>query len=178
MLEIRRFPEDDATEFGWAIYECGLDRLEKMDPWGLLLLASICLYSQKKAAWGESLDGHLFYLLAKKVFEVEDVDFRNAVILFLEWLNDCVLANEYYDDYYLLLSWLMLKWELCEEADARFETIVDTLKHRKLTKEDINLNNDSPTVRSDQWLALTEKIPRVAAIDRDSIRDIVCGIDA
>jgi hypothetical protein len=143
-----RFPEDKHYEYLWAIYECGLELLERCSAAMRVYLSSLYVYCNKRRAWGMTVECDYYYALITTAKE-PGTDFPpDEILAFIEWLIDHVEAGEGYDDYFCLLSWAFLRRIAGRTGDARFREVLAELVARGYSKERL-----AELTVSDRWPA-------------------------
>jgi hypothetical protein len=166
-LAVERFPEERHYEYLWAIYECGLDALQRCSAAMRVYLASLYVYCNKRRIWGATVECDYYYALIETARE-RGTDFPPAELLaFIEWLNDRVPAAEGYDDYFCLLSWAFLRRLAGRTDDERFREVIAHLAAKRYSKErlgELTVSDRWPAA----WLELNRLLPPGGArIDRE-----------
>jgi hypothetical protein len=177
VLDEHRFPSSDRFKYGWTIYECGAKTIATYSEWVRLFVSSIYLYTYKVEPFDGKYDGEFLFLLLEGAMHDDRSKFARLLLLFLEWMYDHVPSGAEYDDYYLLLTWVLLKIQLREAADPAFPSVVSILKNKNYSWDDIRLNTGGLDAQPEDWFALLERLPDVPDADQDVLVRIICGND-
>jgi hypothetical protein len=172
ILKKNIFPDKDFGEYAWAIEECGIERIAAQDPWVRLFACSIQLFARKIVPGGIVPESEFLYLMAEGAVQNSESEYLSLILLFLEWLHEHVESVEEYEDYYLLLCWLLVKWLKKETKDENFSQVIKTLRGKNLSKEEIEILSGS-SVMCDRWLTVTESIPDMDGVDRAIVWDLI-----
>ncbi len=172
-LRARQFPRADWYEYEWAIYECGFEALERCSVSMRAYLAFTYIYCNKRKQWGISIESDFFYALIQS--SLSDRWLADLSLRFIEWLNDCVTADEGYEDYYALLSWLLLRRIRGETADPVVAQVVEALLAKAYTSEQLSALTVSDR-NAVSWLELYRRLP--GSFDTETDRKIVTRLAA
>ena len=136
LLIDKRFPIDNLFEYAWAIYECGYDEIQELNPYSQIFLVSIFLYAQRKMERSDGTEEMYYYILAKASLLVE-ADDRILILEYLEWIESKVsLAYEGFpdDDIFLVLASLIIESSLgtkhIAEKVAKLNHLCTTCKQK------------------------------------------------
>jgi hypothetical protein len=100
------FPLDNAYEYMWAIYECGLPRLRRFSPPVRQYVASVYLNCSRQCVWGMTVQGDYHYLLTQAALHN-----RSSLVEVMAWLESSAEAAEAAqgaDPRFARFSWLTL----------------------------------------------------------------------
>lgn len=136
-LKEKQFPLQDHYEYCWAIYECGFDRIERCSKWVKLYLASLYIYCNKRKQWGLKIESDYYYMVISAETNEGVTDCSQQFLRFLEWLHEDVVEDEGYDNYYLLLSWSLLRRLRNEVSDCVFQDVLRTLISKQYSADNI-----------------------------------------
>jgi hypothetical protein len=173
-LRERRFPDSDFYEYEWAIYECGYEAIAMLPRWARLYVCSLYLYCNKLRQWSINIESDYYYMVL--VGELEDgvSDCSLWFCRFLEWLFECVPQDDGYEDYFLFLSWLLLKRLRGDTNEHVYENVMDVLLRKNLTGDGIRMLTVSDRGMN-SWIELHKRIPlryRYASLVYERI---ICG---
>ena len=173
-LRRERFPEDNHYEYLWAIYESGLEVVERCSAAMRVYLSSLYLYCNKRRAWGMTVECDYYYLLIEAAKQA-DAGFQPAEILaFIEWLYEHVRADAGYDDYFCLLSWAFLRRVAGRTGDEHFRQVLAELASRRYSSDrlaELTVSDRWPAA----WLELHRDLaPLGGAVDKEFER-LICG---
>jgi hypothetical protein len=172
-----QFPECDHFEYGWAIYECGFDRLATYSKAIRLFSASIYLYCHKVSNFGGNFESGFYYLLINKDINNYSLRCGELLSIFLEWLYEHVKSDRPNDDYYLLLTWALNAMYLKKAYGETFLAVISRLTELRYSAIDIQLNNDCWFPQQEDWLNIIDKLPPPKEFDIELFVPIVCGWD-
>jgi hypothetical protein len=159
VLASHKFPNNNLYEYIWAIYESGYSRLKQYSTWMQLFLASLFVYSDKRKQWSTSISSDYHYLVLLLAIQNPDSEKIGTFYLsFLEWLESEIKPDIGFDNYYCLLSWLLMR-RLTNTVDhPKFLAVLDILEKREYTTEQLEtLTVSDRSIES--WLKLHSQIP-------------------
>jgi hypothetical protein len=172
LLRTRQFPRSDWYEYEWAIYECGFEALERLEPTMRMFLAFIYIYCNKRQQWGITIESDYYWLLIQTA-RSEPADLS---LSFIAWLNDHVSADVGYDDYDCLLSWLMLRRIRGDTSDPMFSAVVETLAKRAYTADQLSVLTVSDRDAA-SWLSLHRQLPgSIDSATDHTITTLIIGV--
>jgi len=175
ILAKKQFPTSNVFEFGWVIYECGLDCMRTYERHVRIFASSIYIYVRHVEEWGGSWQGEYCHLMISDSIKSGDVNELKSLKIFIEWLCTFTVAANPINNYSLLVSWLLLKCRL-DEMQEHFVRVVEN--HLKIRRGDqYLLVGDSYGFGVDDWFDLVEAIPDVAGLDRDLLWDLIYRSD-
>ena len=119
-----------------------------------------------------TVDSDYLFLIAEQSVKSGSA-YAGAATMFIEWVGKFVIADDGYEDYFLLIAWLVLK-RISEEIDADFFEAVSILQSRNNLAQQIEELSESMIPASD-WLALVEKLPPVGGVGKDTWTKIIGG---
>lgn len=167
----KKFPTSNLREFGWAIYECGTDRMRTYERHIRIFACSIYLYSRHLQEWGGDFAGEYCYLMIADSIRNGDAKELRALIIFFEWLDTFVNIDNPINNYPLLIGWLLVKCRLGEAHEDFVRIVLNHLKDR--IGDQYLLVGDSYGFGVDDWFGLIEMIPGVDCLDRDLVLDLI-----
>ena len=170
------FPTTDLFEYGWAIRECGIDRLKCYSPQMRLFAASIYLYCYRVSEFDGNFQGEFLYLLVKSEVDAHGPACASLLLSFLEWMVEHVPSHAAYSDYDLLLAWTFVALHLGMTTEPAFALVLSKLRELNYSAVDLALNNDSVFPQPDDWFALLVKI-QVGEAELDAMLPIICGFN-
>jgi len=173
----KRFPRENLYDLEWAIYECGVERLALYSRPIQMYTSALYVYCNKIHQWGMCIESDFLYRVVKLELKNGVSPYSICFSKFIEWLHEFVDEDLGYQDFYLLLTWLLLS-RLTSEAPAnRMREVISYLLNKRLTGEDIDALSVSEYTRA-HWLELHRAIPLAdASLDAD-FEKIIAGSDA
>ncbi len=173
-LKERRFPDANYFDYEWAIYECGYEIVAGLPRWPRLYLCALYLYCNRMQQWGTDIDSDYYYMVL--VGELNDgvSDCVLQFASFLEWLWECVPQDDGFEDYFLLLSWVLLKRLQPDHNEAVYRNAMAALREKNLTREAIESLTVSARGR-DAWLHIHKRIPLAYGFSSRDYEMIICG---
>ena len=175
VLASHEFPKNNFYEYEWAIYESGYSRIRNHSNWMQLFLASLFVYCEKRKHFGLEISSDYHYLVLLLALENPDVKKLGALYLsFLEWLQDHVQPDTGFDDYYCLLTWLLLRRITNTSDHPDFLTVLDILEKRNYSTEELQeLTVSDRGIES--WLDLHMQIPCSKELE-ERFENIIFGL--
>jgi hypothetical protein len=173
ILDDGDFPIRNHYNLQWAIYECGVEVVRELSSWAKMFVCSVYLYCNKRRQWGMSVESDYFYSLTEEAAKVGG-EYADVAAKFLAWLERHVAADVGYDNYFLLLAWLMVKRSMGGPADADVLETIDALSQIGYTAQQIDDLSVSVT-RPPGWLALSKLLPPVPDVSEDRYDQIIMG---
>lgn len=159
ILERSLFPTTDLMELQWALYECGIDRLREYTPWMKTYAAAVYVYCNKRRQWSVNIESEFYHMVIHTALDPSlCAKLAPPFLSFIEWLSDKVEPDVGYDDYYCLLSWLLLRRGLQRTDDDGFRSIVEALLARQYTTETISMLSVAEN-NLERWWQLHEQLP-------------------
>ncbi|ESQ15250.1 MAG TPA: hypothetical protein DDY14_17675 [Chromatiaceae bacterium] len=167
ILEERRYPRNNWYEFQWAIYECDYERLDQYSIWMRLFLASVYVYCNKKKKWGVDVESDFYYsIVLLAIADSESNELASQALSFIEWLHDCVEPDSYYDDYFCLLTWSLLRRLTNSTEHASFSDVMTTLLEKNYSSDRFTELTDSDC-GIDAWSRLNRSIACPESLKKD-----------
>ena len=169
----KQFPSEDPYEYEWAIYECGFDCLWNYSAWMRTYLASLYIYCNKRRQWGISIESDYYYLVIETALnqQPKEIVLVPAFLSFVEWLYDWVEADTGYDDYYCLLTWMLLRRLSGATDHKRFRKVIDLLLAKRYSRQELSMLTVSDR-GIEAWFELHQRIPCPEALRTDFERII------
>lgn len=178
ILDDQGFPKRDLKEFAWAISETDSKALAKYSLALQIFLLSLHLYCDKRKS-GAEIDA--FYRSSKLLVDSEHSKLVSEFLRFLEWLHDEVPADpiyetcgETYEDYELLLSWLLLRRFMGETDHRNFGGVLDHLLAKRYEPEYLDLYLE-PGIEA--WDKLHQRIPCPEEYE-NAFEEVIWGMPA
>lgn len=178
-LESGKFPEtmEDARRFVIAIYDCGYELVEQLPIWDKMYICSLYIATNKIHLWSIDIASDYYYMIIKEGLHGGT---RTPLIYFskiLEWIHVWGPTAEWYDDYYLLLSWVFISRLLgCANIESYNKTMNNLLTRGDLTINELNELTVSNRDMS-SWLSIHQQIPNLCGYDNIDYKKIICGAD-
>ncbi len=181
-LKEKQYPSHDHGEFIWIMDEskCVLgkkefDSYEELPKALQFYLSSLYIFCNKIHC-GQYLDGDFYYLIIRSELTSEISPFSHYYLLFMEWLYEWVAGQEYYDDYYFLLTWLLLRRLRQDGQQEVFEEVMNALEKKRYSQQTIELLG----VRAkgvEAWLALNHQIPGLHGYTPEDFDPLIRGFE-
>lgn len=173
-LRERKFPDHDFYEYVWAIYECGYEAIAMLPRWARLYIASLYLYCNKLKQWSIDIESDYYYMILVGELEEGITDCSLWFLKFIEWLFECVSQDEGYEDYFLLLSWVLLRRLRGDANEQVYNSVMDVLLAKDLSGDDLRMLAVSDRGMS-SWLEIHKRIPLRYRYSSDDYEKIICG---
>lgn len=167
-----RYPKNNLRELGWAVYECGIERVRSYSAGIRIFASSVYVYARHVEEWGGDWQGEFCHLMIAGSMRSGAIDELRALVVFLEWLCSCVSPANQANDFPLLLSWLLIKCRLGESQSDIYRHVFDQLSLRVGQK--YLLYGDSVDFGESDWLSLVDLIPDSVGADKESLWDLIC----
>jgi len=169
-----RFPAADHYEFEWAIYECGLDNLRSYTKEMRIYLCAIYMYCNKVRQWGISIESEYHRMAVTSVLERSDPAYIKNFITYLEWLFENVEPDQGYEDYFCLLSWIILQRVAQDASSDLFDLVMSHLSSKNYSVQQLSELSVIEQWNAD-WLQLSETIPLNYGHSEVDYKRIICG---
>nr|WP_315201375.1 hypothetical protein [uncultured Albidiferax sp.] len=165
------FLQDPIASFHWSIYEAAhFYNLLDCQPWVKAYFSSLFIYCERLEP---SLDVESDYLYL--IVDEGEKELCGKFAKFIEWLIEFVPKDDEYDDYYLLLTWLLLK-RISGDADEEiYKNVVGVLLAKKYTSSQISYLSVCERGQ-EEWLALHKRIPLKYGIENKVFETIILGL--
>ena len=175
VLASHEFPENNFYEYEWAIYESGYSRIRNHSTWMQLFLASLFVYCEKRKHFGLEISSDYHYLVLLLALENPDeINIGSLYLSFLEWLYVHVKPDYDFDDYYCLLTWLLLRRITNTTDHPDFLTVLDILEKRNYSTEELQeLTVSDRGIES--WLELHMQTPCSKELE-ERFENIIFGL--
>jgi hypothetical protein len=173
------FPRDGQYELEWAIYECGLERLETYSKGIQIYTSALYVYCNKMHQWGICTESHFLFSVVELELKGGPSQYAEYFSKFIEWLHESVEADNGYNDYYLLVTWLLLARLTAQDSSDCFRSVLNYLLAKQLTGDEIDALNVSKYSRLN-WLELHKSIPLTDSslnVDFEQIISGRCGLN-
>lgn len=178
ILATHEFPTTDHVEYGWAVSECGIERISSYSLSLRLFATVLYLYCHRTTAFNGNQDGTFFYsLLNDSALWQEGESFGRQLLHLCEWLVEFVPSHQDHDAYYLLLAWLFVKLYLSETMDEAFSDVMAWFQVRRYSAEDIRLGNDNVFPEATDWLGLLDRWSMPDGFDDGALLPVIMGYD-
>ena len=174
-IKRRRFPRQEYYEIQVGIYECGLDSFESCPRALQMYVSSLYIYCNKAKLWGLYLESDFLYREIRREMIFGPSEFSNHFLRFLEWAYVYGPVDTGYDDYYFLLSWLMLSRLAGAGASPLSGQVLNYLHKKELTADDIEVLSTSE-FKSTDWLALHQTIPLPDKSQSSIFEQVISGV--
>ena len=156
------FPREDHLEYLSAIFECGIEVFNNCSRPLQIYVTALYVQCEKAKGWSFELSSEFYFREIEREGQSGPSKYSDMFLLFLEWLHFYGTCDVGYDDYHLLLSWVLVARISGVEKFPNLNSAVEYLTGKCYTREDIELLSTSSIVWSD-WLELSKKIPSAGA---------------
>jgi hypothetical protein len=164
------FPLDNAYEYMWAIYECGLPRLVSFSPPLRQYIASIYLSCNRQCIWGMTVQGDYYYLLTQATLQN-----RSSLVHVMAWLEtlaESANAAQGFDPRFARFCWVTLDNATHGESASVRRLEFAKLLHEPATPSLMDELNVCETT-AETWKELYEST--LNAIDEDGFGALFFG---
>lgn len=168
------FPKDRLYDIEWAIYECDIDRIRLYSVWMKIYLAALYVYCNKVRQWGVSVESE-YYLMAIEEVIGEGGEVVDVFLGFIEWLWEVVKPDVGYEDYFCLLSWVMLMRSAESTNSELFDKVVMMLKGKGFGAGDMEALSVAEGWQA-RWLQLSDRLDPGHRYDRSDYERIIYGV--
>lgn len=173
-LQAMEFPAAGWYEIEWAIYECGWENLLRYSVDMKAYLASLYVYCNKRKQWSIVIDSDYFYLAIEAALESKHPGSAQNFAGFIEWLNDHVVPDQGYENYYELLSWALLQRIAQTDGVAAMQAVLTVLRAKNYNAErlsELTVSDRSMVA----WLELHRRVPSAGAALDEQFERIILG---
>jgi hypothetical protein len=153
------FPKTNHYEYLWALYECEFEGLRKYSNSMKMYLSAIYLYSNKIRQWGTRVESDFYYLVIEAELVRLNPDHVMQFLKFMEWLDVEVEADCGYDDYFFLLSWILLRRLIGLTKDKTFELVAKRLMEKDYARPYYLAELTVSERGASSWFELHQRIP-------------------
>lgn len=171
-------PEQNAeiVRYEWWIHEgIGLDTCSKVDGWVKIYISSLFNYCERLCPFLD-VGGDYYHLIVDAEVRNCSLDRVNLFLMFIEWLDACVEVSPEYENYYALLSWLLLRRLIGGTSEQQFNLVMNNLRSRQYTKEEIN-SLPYGEKGCNAWFELHQRIPLRYGATNEDFEAIILGVE-
>ncbi|KAB8198576.1 hypothetical protein FKV24_001385 [Lysobacter maris] len=172
-LERGEFPQSGHYDIEFAIYECWIDRFDSYSPWMRLYLAVLYLYCHDVTQGGICVESE-YCLMAVSAAADGGQDAIRLLSDYLLWSRHGVPAGEGYDDYFCLLSWVMLQRSAGLTDTDTFSDVMAVLAGKEYDPGELE-GFSAAEGWQDRWMRLSDSLASGEGFDSSDYRRIIMG---
>ena len=175
-LREKHYPQKDFADFRWAINESEIAHLKQLSQVLQFYLSSLYIYCNKIEPGGLDIEGDCYFLTIQSELSTGISQSSEYFLMFIEWLYDHVEEGEGYEDYYLLLGWLLFRRLRQDGSREIFSKVFDALKNKHYPREVLETLTVSEN-GINEWLTLNRQIPGLHGYTPEDFEPIIRGFD-
>lgn len=170
------FSQDEIASYQWSINESvGYAGLIQCSSWAKTYLAALYIYCSRLDP-SEDVESDYLYAIVEDALAGNCTECSDLFVNFIEWLYDHVPPSPDYDDYFTLLTWLLLRRLRGGTTEVQFNTVKNKLLSRKYTPTQISTltvcKRDAAA-----WFELHKRIPLRYGASNEDFETIILGVE-